>query len=685
MSNEAKRKQTQGFASVFLLITTTTVLTLGGIFTLLSASSSHRAITLDAKSKHQSLSSNSFVLNILATKFRIIQRQVPIWYPVKYPSASEMIDATLPVIEVVQKIDPSVGNLVTVKKTLPLMDLIYDLDNSRMGSVLQPSLISAGKYQDAFISAVDVKKFKTADMNILFSQKDTSWMLNTANELLSEYNIDFMEYLPSETNQNVLKQIKVRVSDSKSKTSTLGLIEVDTPPTPNCKITASVRNTQVVRAGNKVMLIVKADSLTSEITVSTNDLHNSNIKVVPKSLADQKIKNLGTFTSVSEDIEVSISPGFSAQKLIVTAKVSGVDKVNVTSCTNEYVVGELPETEEPNGSIKNSCTIFQSRRGPGWGSYWWWNSTGDVKIPKQRYQTGGDNFNTTNSFYNAWSVWIPGRPDKEFVYRGYDNGSVFRYGTGYTYVGSFPPTLSGNYDPCNRDYLKCSAPASVAATSMPATYTLNGYTYQLMTDPSTGLSATYEKGGVCGSPDCKCWLSGVVSPLIIRMDNSKIKLKHGVWFNLGLGEKYYFWLKEEQKIAFLALDKNQDGLITDFNELFGAETKDKTGRRSVNGFNALAQYDDNDDLVIDKKDKIFKKLLLWFDRNANGKVEQKELTHLANAGIASISLKYKNVEDSVDNFGTVIRQRSNIILDNGESRFIDDIYFAEGNSIMVSR
>ena len=88
--------------------------------------------------------------------------------------------------------------------------------------------------------------------------------------------------------------------------------------------------------------------------------------------------------------------------------------------------------------------------------------------------------------------------------------------------------------------------------------------------------------------------------------------------------------------AFLAIDRNGDGIINSGRELFG----DQNG--AADGFEELRKLDGNGDGVIDRHDADFDKLLLWRD-NGNGRTEPGELVSLRDAGIASISLNYRNV------------------------------------------
>jgi len=90
---------------------------------------------------------------------------------------------------------------------------------------------------------------------------------------------------------------------------------------------------------------------------------------------------------------------------------------------------------------------------------------------------------------------------------------------------------------------------------------------------------------------------------------------------------------------WVALDLDGDGAITSGAELFGSSTVLANGARATNGFAALAALDANGDGILDARDPMFSRLVLWSDRNGDHRSTPDEVAPLA-ATVTSISLAF---------------------------------------------
>jgi hypothetical protein len=240
-------------------------------------------------------------------------------------------------------------------------------------------------------------------------------------------------------------------------------------------------------------------------------------------------------------------------------------------------------------------------------------------------------------------------------------------------------------------------------------------------DPSRATSwsgqVSYQKKGdtislQTGAPGLSAWhpvfsfalpqkaFKDFQSPLVIDLDgNGELDLVDvnspgiGVKFDIKLeGRKLRTgWVGKND--ALLAVDLNKNGKVDDAGELFGEYFSGKVlGPKPFrNGFNALAAFDSNADGMISAADSRFSEILVWNDRNQDGRSQTKELRTLSDSGVKSISLavSYPIEKEGLGKkfpsvAGNQVRIRSSIRRSDGSTGIVADVWFqVRGESVAM--
>lgn len=235
---------------------------------------------------------------------------------------------------------------------------------------------------------------------------------------------------------------------------------------------------------------------------------------------------------------------------------------------------------------------------------------------------------------------------------------------------SDPYTINHTYDDCGGCQMICDGPnAQHVQQEYDSSLTAEGdWWFQFL--PPGNQKHQFKKTCNLGEDGCGFIRfeikigSGCGSPLICDLSGNGIHLGPsgiGVYFDIDAdgSQDHIQWVDVGGDEAFLALDRNGNGIVDNGSELFGNATplELQPGVQSLDGFKGLAQYDltelgGNLDGAITSADDVWSDLSFWLDTNADGLSTPGEMLTMENAGMKSLPIdkKVNNRQDSAGNW-----------------------------------
>lgn len=159
----------------------------------------------------------------------------------------------------------------------------------------------------------------------------------------------------------------------------------------------------------------------------------------------------------------------------------------------------------------------------------------------------------------------------------------------------------------------------------------------------------------------------MTDPLVISLNSNPVSVSDQKWrFDIDSdGVKDNISLLSKGA-GFLAFDRNQDGVINDGAELFGAATG--------NGFSELAEHDNDGNGWIDENDSIYSKLSVWLkDDDGNDRLIGLKDANVGAIYLGSVSTEFALMSDQDNNQNAQIRRTGAYLTEDGNTKTIQQL------------
>lgn len=164
----------------------------------------------------------------------------------------------------------------------------------------------------------------------------------------------------------------------------------------------------------------------------------------------------------------------------------------------------------------------------------------------------------------------------------------------------------------------------------------------------------------------------MTDPLVISLDSNPVSVSDQKWkFDIDGDGNLDSISMLSKGSGFLAFDRNQDGIINDGSELFGAATG--------NGFQELSQYDEDGNGWIDEYDSIFSKLSVWLKDDAgNDRLMSLKDANVGAIYLASMATNFSLKSDEDNSYNAEVTRTGTYLTESGVANTIQQLDMVSG-------